>query len=460
MNNPLVEYYRCEEVLANFYETATLSDSSGFFRLGDSICYGQCSGGSPSRSVQEFLYNCADNIRLSACDEVMRLPFDPGQIIANLRMEFYAASRLRTPSAGLFQDLLHRSYYSVRPLLPVHLRRHLQKLYLRSRKHAAFPQWPVDCTVDNLAEQFLRMAMQAKGRERVPFIWFWPEGMASAAIMTHDIETRSGLDFCDALMDLDDSFGIKSSFQVIPETRYTVPQRFLADVRARGFEVNVHDLNHDGHLFREREEFLRRVAKINRYLRDFDAEGFRAGVMYRNQEWYGALEASYDMSVPNAAHLDPQSGGCCTVMPYFVGDVLELPVTITQDYPLFNILGDYSIALWQREIEIVREKHGLISFVVHPDYVIEDRPQATYRQLLRHLSQIRDEENVWFAMPREINEWWRQRSAMRLVRNGSGWAIEGYGKERACIAYASIEGDKIVYSVEPALSRPCTTVGR
>ena len=53
------------------------------------------------------------------------------------------------------------------------------------------------------------------------------------------------------------------------------------------------------------------------------------------------------MSVPNVAHLEPQRGGCCTVMPYFVGDVLELPLTTIQDYSLFHILGDYSTTLWK-----------------------------------------------------------------------------------------------------------------
>ena len=62
--------------------------------------------------------------------------------------------------------------------------------------------------------------------------------------------------------------------------------------------------------------------------------------MYREQQWFDAFEFSYDMSVPNVAHLEPQRGGCCTVMPYFVGDILELPLTTTQDYSLFHILGD------------------------------------------------------------------------------------------------------------------------
>ena len=64
--------------------------------------------------------------------------------------------------------------------------------------------------------------------------------------------------------------------------------------------------------------------------------------MYRNQAWFDALEFSYDMSVPNVAHLEPQRGGCCTVMPYFIGDLVELPLTTIQDYSLFHILGDYS----------------------------------------------------------------------------------------------------------------------
>ena len=106
------------------------------------------------------------------------------------------------------------------------------------------------------------------------------------------------------------------------------PGRRIADkIRGRGFEVNLHDLNHDGRLFEDRQEFLTRAKRINQYARDFGCDGFRSGAMYREQSWFDAFEFSYDMSVPNASHLEPQRGGCCTVMPYFVGDILELPLT-------------------------------------------------------------------------------------------------------------------------------------
>src|SRR6185436_14464232 len=112
------------------------------------------------------------------------------------------------------------------------------------------------------------------------------------------------------------------------------------------------------------------------------AQGFRSAVLYRNVDWYDALEFSYDMSVPNVAHLDPQRGGCCTVFPYFVAKILELPVTTTQDYSLFHIINDYSIDLWKQQIALIRKNHGLISVIIHPDYIIETRARRVYTDLL------------------------------------------------------------------------------
>src|SRR5207253_3609423 len=143
--------------------------------------------------------------------------------------------------------------------------------------------------------------------------------------------------------------------------------------------------------------FLQRAKKINECVKKFGARGFRAGVMYRNLDWYDAYEFSYDMSVPNVAHLEPQRGGCCTVMPFFVGKILELPLTTTQDYSLFQILRDYSIGLWKKQIDLIGEKHGLISFIIHPDYIIEQKAQNTYKSLLEHLARLRSDGKTWIA---------------------------------------------------------------
>src|SRR5258708_30512142 len=157
-------------------------------------------------------------------------------------------------------------------------------------------------------------------------------------------------------MDLDDNFSIKSSFQIVPEVRYEVSNQFLRTLRERGFEINVHDFNHDGDLFRNREEFLRRVARINDYGRKFRSAGYRSGVLYRNLDWYEFLDCSYDMSVPNVGHLDPQRGGCCTTKADLFGFILQIPVGATQHYTLFNLLPQHSIDLCYHQIQLLPDQ--------------------------------------------------------------------------------------------------------
>ena len=43
---------------------------------------------------------------------------------------------------------------------------------------------------------------------------------------------------------------------------------------------------------------------------------------------------------------------------------------MTQDYTLFHILNDYSTSLWKQQSELIMQKHGLMSFIVHPDYMM------------------------------------------------------------------------------------------
>jgi hypothetical protein len=218
-------------------------------------------------------------------------------------------------------------------------------------------------------------------------------------------------------------------------------------MRDRGFEINVHDWNHDGRLFSDRNLFLARVGGINEVAQEWGAEGFRAGALYRNVEWYDAFTLAYDMSVPNIGHLDPQPGGCCTLMPYFIGSMLEIPLTTVQDYMLFYMLGEYSLNLWKRQLEVIMEHNGLASFLVHPDYIIEDRARGVYTDLLGHLASIRSSRNVWIVPPREVNRWWRNRRKMTLIQEHGDWKIEGPGAQDACLAYAVRDGNRLVYEL-------------
>jgi hypothetical protein len=251
------------------------------------------------------------------------------------------------------------------------------------------------------------------------------------------------------VMDIDDEFGVKSAFQLVPEDRGHVTAETFAGIRRRGFEANVHDLNHDGRLFSRRDLFDARITEINRYAREYGSRGFRSGAMYRRQEWFDAFEFDYDMSVPSVAHLEPQRGGCCTVMPYFVGRVLEVPLTMAQDYTVLHILGKYSTDLWRQQAELILRRHGLISVIVHPDYLVgDDEARAVYRQLLTYLTGLVKDRGAWLALPGEVEAWWRNRRQMTVVERDGQWVVEGPDGQRARVAVARLDGDAVVYDIQ------------
>jgi hypothetical protein len=448
MNSAILDRYRCPEQVLKSGLISPLSDGNRFFHFGTNLtCYGRCCRTRPSRSRKDAPIDLAQDVIVDGTD--LLLPFEPTQVIESLRLERYVRDRdgTRTPISWP-KDL----YYFFRPFLPVSLRRQLQRIYFHSWDRIPFPQWPVDVTVDELMERLLLLFMKAAGIDELPFIWFWPDGAASAAMMTHDVETADGRDFCAALMDIDEAFGITSSFQIVPEKRYRVSPAFLNDIRSRGHEINIQDLNHDGRLFENRACFESRVELINRYGRTFGAHGFRSAVLYRNPDWFDMLEFEYDMSMPTVGHLEAQRGGCCTVFPYFIGGVLELPVTTTQDYTLFYILRQYNLDLWKAQANAVIQKHGLIHFITHPDYLSAMRPRTVYQGLLSYLCECRSQGALWITRGYEINKWWRLRSQMRLVSRNGNWMIEGPGSEHATVAYARGVGDKLVYYHEAASS--------
>ena len=445
MNTALLDFYLCPEQFVDFELSGRLSPEAGYFRFGQNTCYGRSASGYRASRLDPTLYDALNDVVVHGSKP--SLPFDPTEVIDNLRLERYA-NRNGQGALTRWERSLKAIYYFLRPFIHVKHRRYLQRTRLIGWRDRIFPRWPVDTSVEDLCGRLLLLSMKAKRIDRVPFIWFWPDGAQSCITMTHDVESEKGREFCTELMDVDESFGIKSSFQVVPQGRYEVSPAFVQAIRSRGFEINVQDLNHDGDLFRNRTEFRRRATRINEFAEQYHISGFRAAVLYRNLDWYDALQFSFDMSVPNVAHLDPQKGGCCTVMPYFFGETLEIPVTTTQDYMLFYLLNDYSLELWKEQISLIVARNGLASFIVHPDYVIEQKARGLYRDLLAFICQLEREQRIWIAVPGEIDGWWRSRRDMRIVGQANNWRIVGKNAEHAKLAFARIVGDELKYEVE------------
>jgi hypothetical protein len=423
-----LDYFRCPQESAPFRLSGRPSAQESFFPFGSVRCFGRVTTGRAPDVAGEVV---------GSQNGTVSLFFNPTEVIENFRLERYVSN-----TAG--DRWLRGLYYFLRPVLPLTFRRLLQRCVFRSRI-SSFPAWPADCSVEQIFKSLMELAIRAADGREIPFIWFWPKGRNCAATMTHDVEEENGAANCEMLMDLDESFGIRASFQLVPEGRYQGVEELITRIRERGFETNIHDLDHDGRLYEHVELFQQRARKINEYARKYGMKGFRAGAMHRNQEWFDMLDFQYDMSIPTVSHLEPQGGGCCTVTPYFVGKVLELPLTTVQDHGLFFILGERSIDLWRHQIEIISGHHGLISFIVHPDYIIRERERSIYSELLQYLSHLREERDIWFALPNEINRWWRERSEMQLIRERNRWQIRGTGCERAQLAYAGIIDGRLTY---------------
>jgi hypothetical protein len=168
--------------------------------------------------------------------------------------------------------------------------------------------------------------------------------------------------------------GFRSSFNFIPEGEYSVPPPLRAWLKEHGFEVGVHDLHHDGHLFSSWKSFRRKAQRINTYLKEWNAAGFRSGFMLRNLDWIQELNIRYDASTFDSDPFEPQPHGVGTIFPFYVMGTderegyVELPYTLPQDSTVFLVLRG-SRLIWQEKLDWIAERGGMALVNVHPDYV-------------------------------------------------------------------------------------------
>src|SRR5437667_2844025 len=176
------------------------------------------------------------------------LMFGPIANLAISHVPFLCALIL---SSALSARARNRVYYWLKPFVPQSLRAAIRRrLAMRLRKRIG-DIWPI-----------------MPGSERPPENWRgWPEGKKFALLLTHDVESMTGLSRCRSLMQLELNLGFRSSFNFIPEGSYRVPAELRNEITASGCEVGVHDLKHNGHLFASRRKFKRSAAKINGYAR-------------------------------------------------------------------------------------------------------------------------------------------------------------------------------------------------
>lgn len=359
------------------------------------------------------------------------LPYDPSAIIQNYWSEHYHEVVNRRLRSSL-KKLAVASYYRVRPILPrasqIWMRRQFSRLQARSQ----FPRWPIETALHDFYQRLFRHTAELV-RGPVPSLSLWPNGYSWAFVLTHDVETAAGYRNIPMLGDLEVEAGYRSSWNFVPK-RYAIDDDLVADLVSRGFEVGVHGLYHDGRDLESLTTLRERLPEIRRYADRWQAAGFRSPATHRVWGWMPLLGFDYDSSYPDTDPFEPQAGGCCSLLPYFNQDLVELPITLPQDHTLFIILGHSDGRLWAEKADHVRSQGGMALILTHPDYLFHDGLLNAYKCLLQR---FKSDTGAWRALPREISDWWRRRADSRLEPRGNGWRITGPAADDASVVYSS-----------------------
>jgi hypothetical protein len=358
------------------------------------------------------------------------LPYDPGEIIRNYWSEAYRDA-VGWSLAPPVKRAAVAAYYRARPLLPRGAQISMRRVFSHVQARVRFPRWPVETALHDLYAKLFDDLTCVAG-EPVPFLSPWPNGRTWAFVLTHDVETAAGYAKIHVLRDLELDIGYRSSWNFVPK-RYVTDDSVVDQLTREGFEVGVHGLYHDGRDLESMATLQERLPAIRRYADRWHAVGFRSPATYRVWEWMPLLGFEYDTSYPDTDPFQPQSGGCCSLLPYFNQDTVELPITLPQDHTMFVILNKPDARLWMEKAEHVREQGGMALVLTHPDY-LDERLLTAYRLLLARFA---DDSTAWRPLPRDVSAWWRRRAASRIERTPDGWQVVGPAAGEATIAYTT-----------------------
>jgi hypothetical protein len=356
------------------------------------------------------------------------LPFDPDEVMLNCLSERYL-----TIAGGAVGHRARRAmtaaYYVVRPLISRRLQIWLRRGFTAAQASSQFPRWPVEtCLHDFFALMFDVLASIAE--EPVPSIAPWPRAHTWALVLTHDVERQKGWQAIDRILELERAAGVRSCWNLVPQRDYEVDPKRVNELKAKGLEIGVHGLRHDGRDLASLRSMQARLPGMRAAAASWGAVGFRSPSTHRHWNWMPLLGFDYDSSYPDTDPYEPQAGGCCTWLPFFNEGMVELPVTLAQDHTLFVILRADGEATWVSKASLLRSRGGMALINTHPDYLVEDRVFRAYEHFLDRFA---SDPSAWKALPREVSAWWRRRAACSLERDGDGWRVVGLGSDEARI---------------------------
>ncbi len=356
---------------------------------------------------------------------------DSRAVVERYLFEEYMSREDRRPPSRM------QAYYRVKSLIPAALRHRLNSAAIRMRGMREFPRWPCESALTDYWRDWLQISLHTLNASDGWHIGFWPDGLKCCIVLTHDVEGPLGMSRMERMADLEQRYNFRSAWN-LPLAQYEIDWNLIDRLSKRGFEFGAHGLCHDGRLFRSEDDFSQLAPILQQRARAHGLKGFRAPSTLRRAEWIGKLSFDFDCSFSDSDPYEPQPGGTCSVFPFFLSNLVELPYTMPQDHTLIHLLRRSPMEIWGPKAQWIESRGGMILTLVHPDYCGAGQYLEEYENLLKQLSEF---QSGWRALPSEVAAWWRQRDQMRLTvsRDGNSTSIEGPGSERAVARMLSSE---------------------
>jgi len=234
----------------------------------------------------------------------------------------------------------------------------------------------------------------------------WDKDKKAALCLTHDVDYFEDYQNIDYIVDMEQRFNFKSSFNFLTSWDYKIEKQVLRRLLNNGFEIGLHGDTHDiAFGYRNKEKIITTLKKALDKL-GVEVTGFRAptlAITTRALEVLEELKFKYDTSI-----LVYQVVIC---FPYqYPGlNIWEFPLTLQDDF-LFrerNLTQGKGFEFTREIIASIVKLGGLVVLNLHPQ--ISKAHSLFYERLLHFISQQKD---IWQVTPRALIEYLEKISSL------------------------------------------------
>ncbi len=317
--------------------------------------------------------------------------FDYEDAIKNILFEYYCYNK--------------KSIISYLPFhyrkIPFSIRNIFINYFIRKKFHKKklFPVFPAEKSLE-----VIKYIIKTLLSETL-YTFNWPNCKKYCIILTHDVDTKKGFKQIGEIQKVEEEYGFKSSWNVVGKL-YPIEHSILEYLVNKGCEIGLHGYNHDNKIAYQKESEIReKIIDCMDLIKRYNIKGFRSPSYLRSPTLFNVLQDYflYDSSVPDVDFFSPSNlCGCCSIFPYKVGNLVELPVTIPYEIPLF--IG-YRIAqlndFWKPKIDWIKEAGGMILINTHSDPHLSGNLKMirSYKNLLAY---VKKDDEGFTAKPSEI----------------------------------------------------------